>query len=99
MQILVVDDQATNRVILTCLLEDEGHKVFEAENGLIAVELYEKHDIDIVLMDVIMPIMDGQQATKIIKNLQRDGNYVPVIFLTALDDDKALSECIESGGD
>jgi CheY-like chemotaxis protein len=99
MQILVVDDQATNRAILTFLLEDDGHTVVEAENGLIAVELYEKHDIDIVLMDVIMPVMDGKEATKKIKDLQKDGNYVPVIFLTALDDDKALSQCLESGGD
>jgi CheY-like chemotaxis protein/anti-sigma regulatory factor (Ser/Thr protein kinase) len=99
MQILVVDDQATNRAILTFLLEEDGHTVVEAENGLIAVELYKKHDIDIVLMDVIMPVMDGKEATKIIKDLQKDSNYVPVIFLTALDDDKALSQCLESGGD
>jgi CheY-like chemotaxis protein len=99
MQILVVDDQATNRAILTWLLKDEGHSVIEAENGLVAVELYEKHDIDVVLMDVLMPVMDGKQATKKIKSLQKDGNYVPVIFLTALDDDKALSQCLESGGD
>jgi len=99
MQILVVDDQATNRAILTWLLSDEGHIVIEAENGLEAVELYEKHDVDIVLMDVMMPVMDGLEATQKIKALQKDGNYVPVIFLTALDDDKALSKCLESGGD
>ena len=99
MQILVVDDQATNRAILTWLLEDDGHIVLEAENGLEAVDLYEKHDIDIVLMDVMMPVMDGLEATQKIKALQKDGNYVPVIFLTALEDDKALSQCLESGGD
>jgi CheY-like chemotaxis protein len=99
MQILVVDDQATNRAILTWLLEDEGHTVIEAENGLIAVELYEKNPIDIVLMDVMMPVMDGLEATKKIKALQTGGNYVPVIFLTALEDDKALTQCLESGGD
>lgn len=99
MQILVVDDQATNRAILTWLLEDEGHTVIEADNGLNAVELYKENQIDIVLMDVMMPVMDGLEATKKIKELQVDGNYVPVIFLTALDDDKALSECLASGGD
>ena len=99
MQILVVDDQATNRAILTWLLEDDGHTVLEAENGLIAIELFEKHEIDIVLMDVMMPVMDGLEATQKIKALQKDGNYVPVIFLTALEDDKALSQCLESGGD
>ena len=99
MQVLVVDDQATNRAILTWLLEDDGHAVIEAENGLEAVELYEKHEVDIVLMDVMMPVMDGLEATQKIKALQKDGNYVPVIFLTALEDDKALSQCLESGGD
>lgn len=99
MQVLVVDDQATNRAILTWLLEDDGHAVIEAENGLEAVELYEKHEVDIVLMDVMMPVMDGLEATQKIKALQKDGNYVPIIFLTALEDDKALSQCLESGGD
>lgn len=99
MQILVVDDQATNRAILTWLLTDEGHEVIEAENGQEAVELYQKHDVDIVLMDVMMPVMDGMEAAQKIKAIEKDGNYVPVIFLTALEDDKALSKCLESGGD
>ncbi len=99
MIVLVVDDQATNRAILTWLLEDEGHQIVEAEDGEQAVEAYQKHDIDIVLMDVMMPVMDGLEATQKIKEIQSDGNYVPIIFLTALDDDKALSQCLESGGD
>lgn len=99
MKVLVVDDQATNRAILSWLLEDEGHDIIEADDGQQAVEAYQKHDVDIVLMDVMMPVMDGLEATKQIKAIQVDGNYVPVIFLTALDDDKALSQCLESGGD
>lgn len=99
MQVLVVDDQATNRAILKWLLEDEGHTVIEAENGQEAVDNYKTHDVDIVLMDVMMPVMDGLEATKQIKAITGDGNYVPIIFLTALEDDKALSQCLESGGD
>ncbi len=99
MKVLVVDDQATNRAILSWLLEDDGHEIIEAQDGLQAVEAYQKNDVDIVLMDVMMPVMDGLEATKRIKEIQTDGNYVPVIFLTALDDDKALSQCLESGGD
>jgi len=99
MQVLVVDDQATNRAILKWLLEDDGHTVLEAENGLEAVELYQANDVDIVLMDVMMPVMDGLEATQKIKAIDNDGHYVPVIFLTALEDDKALSQCLESGGD
>lgn len=101
MKVLVVDDQETNRAILVWLLEDDGHEVIEAQDGLQAVEAYQQHDvdIDIILMDVIMPVMDGLQAAKKIKSLASDGNHVPIIFLTALDDDKALSQCLESGGD
>lgn len=99
MRILVVDDQATNRAILVWLLEEDGHDVVEAKDGQEAVDLFEKLNVDIVLMDVMMPVMDGLEATKRIKNLCEDGNHVPIIFLTALEDDKALSQCLESGGD
>ena len=99
MKVLVVDDQATNRAILTWLLEEDGHEICEAQDGQQAIDAYQEDDFDIVLMDVMMPIMDGLQATKKIKAIQADGNYVPIIFLTALDDDKALSQCLESGGD
>lgn len=99
MNVLVVDDQATNRAILVWLLEDDGHTVIEAADGQQAVDLYQQHDVDMILMDVIMPVMDGLESAKKIKSLTESGNHVPIIFLTALDDDKALSECLESGGD
>ncbi|MFT5593197.1 MAG: CheY-like chemotaxis protein [Oceanicoccus sp.] len=99
MRILVVDDQATNRAILVWLLEDDGHEVIEAKDGLEAVNLFQESSIDIVLMDVMMPVMDGLEAAKKIKELCDEGRHVPIIFLTALEDDKALSECLDSGGD
>ncbi|EAT13154.1 SpoIIE family protein phosphatase [Bermanella marisrubri] len=99
MHILVVDDQVTNREILKWLLEDEGHQVSEAQNGEEAVNEFKSGDFDLVLMDVIMPIMDGLEATKRIKEIGQEDNYVPVIFLTALDDAKALKDCLDSGGD
>jgi len=99
MRILVVDDQETNRAILVWLLEDDGHEVIEAKDGLVAVNLFQESSIDIVLMDVMMPVMDGLEAAKKIKELCGDSRHVPIIFLTALEDDKALSECLDSGGD
>lgn len=99
MRILVVDDQQTNRAILHWLLEEDQHEVLEAENGRVAVQMYEEnHDIDMVLMDVMMPVMDGLEATRIIKSIRKD-SYVPVIFLTALENDEALRKCLDSGGD
>lgn len=99
MKILVVDDQSANRAILQFLLEDEGHEVIEAKDGQEALDLYQEYDIDLVLMDVMMPVMDGLEATQKIKAIQTDGNHVPVIFLTAQDDDKVLTKCLQSGGD
>lgn len=97
MKILVVDDQAPNRGLLSFLLEDEGHDVVEASSGEEAVERFASGRPDLVLMDVVMPGIGGYEAAAQIK-AQTDC-YVPIIFLTALTDDNSLSQCIESGGD
>jgi CheY-like chemotaxis protein len=97
LKILVVDDQAANRSLLSFLLEDEGHQVVEAACGQEAVDAF-AHDVpDLVLMDVMMPGMDGYEAAALIK--AHASHHVPIIFLTALSDDESLSKCIESGGD
>ena len=97
MKILVVDDQAANRGLLSFLLEEDGHEVVEAACGREGVNSFIAEIPDLVLMDVMMPGMDGYEAAAEIKSLT--GNYVPIIFLTALSDDVSLSKCIESGGD
>tara|TARA_R110002072_G_scaffold1598_6_gene13615 strand:- start:46823 stop:48019 length:1197 start_codon:yes stop_codon:yes gene_type:complete len=96
-KILVVDDQAANRGLLSFLLEEDGHEVVEAVCGREGVNSFIAEIPDLVLMDVMMPGMDGYEAAAEIKSLT--GNYVPIIFLTALSDDVSLSKCIESGGD
>jgi len=98
MKVLIVDDQKTNRQILAWILEGLGHDYIEAENGKVAVEMVLAESPDLILMDVIMPVMDGYDATKEIKSLLGD-QYIPVIFLTGLNDEKTLIKCLESGGD
>jgi CheY-like chemotaxis protein len=98
MKILVVDDQQSNRELLKWILEDSGHICVEAENGQRAVEIFPQVKPDLVLMDVMMPVMDGYEATRQIKQLVGE-MYIPVIFLTAMSDDYALIECLEAGGD
>lgn len=98
MKVLIVDDQKTNRQILAWILEELGHDYVEAENGKIAVDRFLAESPDLILMDVIMPVMDGYEATKEIKSLLGD-QYVPVIFLTGLTDEATLIKCLESGGD
>jgi serine phosphatase RsbU (regulator of sigma subunit)/anti-sigma regulatory factor (Ser/Thr protein kinase) len=80
------------------MLKKEGHVVFNAENGMEAVSLFQRERPDMVLMDVMMPVMDGYEATRRIKEICGE-RFVPVIFVTALTDDDALARCIECGGD
>lgn len=99
MKILIVDDHEYNRELLGCILMDEGHEFVEAENGIKACDAIREDDsIDLILMDVSMPQMDGMQATKSIKEEHPD-RFVPIIFVTAMDDLDVLSECLDSGGD
>ncbi len=98
MKVLVVDDDITNRMVLKAMLVKDGYDIYEAENGQIAIDTYDKEEPDLVLMDVMMPVVDGYTATKVIKEKSVD-KFIPVIFLTAMTDEASLVKCIESGGD
>jgi CheY-like chemotaxis protein/anti-sigma regulatory factor (Ser/Thr protein kinase) len=98
MKVLIVDDHESNRILVRFMLESEGHTCIEAENGRIAVEQFDEHKPDFVLMDIVMPVMDGYEAASIIKQHAGD-SHVPIIFLTAKHDEKSLLACLESGGD
>ncbi len=95
---LIVEDEETNRLILKALLKKRGYEVVEAVNGEEAIACFSLHEPDIIFMDVMMPVMDGYEATRRIKALAGD-HFVPVIFLTAMSDEKALARCVEVGGD
>ncbi|MCW8890948.1 MAG: SpoIIE family protein phosphatase [Sedimenticola sp.] len=94
---LVVDDEITNREFLRIFLEDDGYSVFEAENGLEAIKAFQANPPDIIVMDVIMPVMDGYEAVAEIQK-QSEAQFIPILFLTALTDENALAKCIEVGG-
>jgi len=96
--ILVADDNPTDRMILARIVQSQGHHVLKAENGLDAVETFEKHRPDLVLMDALMPEMDGFEAATRIKTLSAD-DLVPIIFLTSLNDADSLAKCLDAGGD
>ncbi len=95
---LIVDDDDTNRIILGKHLQRFGLRVLQAADGAEGVALFERERPQIVFMDVIMPVMDGYEATRRIKRIAGD-RFVPVIFLTAIDDAEALARCVECGGD
>jgi CheY-like chemotaxis protein/anti-sigma regulatory factor (Ser/Thr protein kinase) len=98
LRVLVADDQELNRKLLTAILRLEGHTVLEAVDGEEAVTLFERERPDLVLMDVIMPVMDGYEATRRIKRLA-GAAFVPVIFLTSLTSDQALADALAAGAD
>jgi CheY-like chemotaxis protein len=81
-RILVVDDVPPNREVARVMLEAIGFEVMEAENGQIAVDAYQEKPFDLILMDIIMPVLDGIGAMMAIRALP-NGKDVPIIALTA----------------
>lgn len=98
LMVLVADDNPADRMILCRLVERLGHRVCQAEHGQQAVELFIQHSPDIVLLDALMPVMDGFEAACQIK-LRAGEDLVPIIFLTSLTETDALVKCLEAGGD
>lgn len=98
LKVLIADDSDSDRLILKTLLVRLGHEVLEASNGLEAVAQFEESMPDMVLLDALMPQMDGMEAARQIKTLAGE-RMVPVIFLTSLSEAGALARCLEAGGD
>jgi DNA-binding response OmpR family regulator len=96
--ILVVDDHRTTRLKLCLGLKQQGHTVGEAENGMQALEKLRDEKFDLVLLDILMPEMDGYQVLERIKEniLLRD---VPVIVISAMDDLESVVKGIELGAE
>ncbi|GAB4117495.1 MAG: hypothetical protein Fur005_45460 [Roseiflexaceae bacterium] len=80
--ILVVDDHASNRQVLITFLQALGFQLIEAHDGLMAVERFQEHQPDLILMDLSMPQLDGIGATSIIRK-QPNGQHVPIIATSA----------------
>ncbi|QIK37889.1 fused response regulator/phosphatase [Caldichromatium japonicum] len=95
---LIVDDDRAIRSLLSAMLVKEGFAVMEATNGREALHRFAQKRPDIVFMDLIMPEMDGLEATQRIKELAGT-DFIPIIFLTANQDECTLMRCIEAGGD
>ncbi len=97
-RILIADDDAASRHLLRRHLECEGHEVVEACNGLEALETLKASPCDLVLLDIMMPAMDGFQA---LAQLKTDARLreLPVIMISALDELSSVVRCIEMGAE
>ncbi|WP_448694866.1 ATP-binding SpoIIE family protein phosphatase [Pseudomonas moraviensis] len=96
--ILIAEDSAADRLLLSTIVRRQGHQVLTAANGAEAVDTFKKQQPDLVLMDALMPVMDGFEAARQIKALAGEA-LVPIIFLTSLTESEALARCLEAGGD
>ncbi|RMQ44984.1 Response regulator [Pseudomonas cichorii] len=96
--ILIADDSASDRLLLSTIIARQGHRVLSAANGIEALAMFEAERPHLILMDALMPVMDGFEAARRIKSLSGD-SLVPIIFLTSLTEGEALARCLDAGGD
>ncbi|MEJ2143083.1 MAG: response regulator [Gammaproteobacteria bacterium] len=96
--ILVVDDNEMNRDVLTRRLRRQDYIIYTAEDGRDALDKLGTHNVDLILLDIMMPVMDG---IKVLKTLKADQQlrHIPVIMITALDEIQSVAKCIEMGAE
>lgn len=97
-RILVVDDDARNRRLLDAMLAPEGYEINEAADGAEALAFLDAHPVDLVLLDVMMPGIDGVEVCERMHSDPRFA-HIPVIFVTALSDSQSRVRGKEAGGD
>ncbi len=98
LKILIADDNKTDRLLLQTIVRKEGHSVVTACDGLEAVQAFVDEAPDIILLDVMMPNLDGYGAAQQIK--QKAGEQlIPIIFLTSLQEPEELARGLDVGGD
>jgi CheY-like chemotaxis protein len=96
--VLIADDNMTDRMLLSSIVRRQGHQVLTASNGQEAIAVFERQRPQLVLLDAMMPVLDGFAAAREIKRLAGEA-LVPIIFLTSLTEEEALVRCLEAGGD
>ncbi len=95
--ILVVDDCSINNRIIKSFLKKGRYKVLTANNGQECIKISEELHPDLILLDINMPVMNGIEACKMLKNNQKTKD-IPIIFVTANMDDDTLNTAFEAGG-
>lgn len=95
-KILVVDDHSASRMTAVALLSMEGYEVLEADTGVAALKILMQSQPDLILLDVMMPEMDGFEVCRHLKQDEQT-RLIPVIFITALNDRRSRIRGIEAG--
>ena len=97
-RILIVDDDANNRLLLQVMLANEGYEIVTASAGTEALDLVEQLPPDLIVLDVMMPGMDGYQVAARIKTNPAT-RHIPVIMLTALSDKNSMMHGLNAGAE
>ncbi len=95
-KILLCDDELMNRKVASKILIKEGFEVVEAHNGQEAIEILQTTHIDLILMDLMMPVMDGYEATQVIKSDEKIA-AIPLIIISAISDQDAIKKGLNLG--
>lgn len=96
--VLVVDDNEVNRDLLSRRLQRQGHLITMAEDGIQALEMMRSKTIDLVLLDIMMPKMNGYEVLEQAKS-DPDLRHIPIIMISAVDDIDSVVKCIELGAE
>jgi len=100
LRVLLAEDSPTNQLIAVSNLKKAGHTVHVVDNGRKAVQALADREFDLVLMDVAMPEMDGLEATRIIREREKEaGGHIPIIAMTAFATKEYRKKCLEAGMD
>lgn len=99
MKALVIEDTVTSATLVCHQLRKMGLEPTHAKDGSLGIEAFKASRPDLILLDIIMPGMDGFEVARRIRQLERDGEWTPIIFLTARTSDEDLQRGIEVGGD
>ena len=99
MTILIVDDSPTIRAVLRAMVEKMGHSALEAGDGHVALHMFQQGRPDLVLIDVVMPVMDGYEGARRMREMGGPDDRMPIVFLSSNESDQDLGRAIEAGGD
>jgi len=99
-KILLAEDNEANQFLIKALTKAKNWNITVVENGQEAVEAFKKDEFNLILMDVQMPLMNGYEATMMIRDIEKErGTHVPIIALTAYAMKSDKDMCIEAGMD
>lgn len=99
MKILIVEDTRANLLVITQYVERLGATALQADCGERAIEIFQAEQPDMVLLDIVLPDVDGFAVAQRLRSLEVDGGWTPIIFLSSLGRDEDIEKGIAAGGD